>query len=77
MLIQIVRTDNHDDYVQNFILDHLIETQGVVKFKRVTGWVTIGKDEIRESKRARVFKGSDRRKVNDSIFVRKCRRVKP
>lgn len=74
MLIQIVRTNNHYDYVMNFILDHLIASKGIVKFKRTTGWVTIGKDQIRESKRDSVFNGTERRMVNDSIFARKCRR---
>ena len=51
MLIHVVRADNHYDYVKGFILDHLIELRDIVKFKRSTGWVTVGEDPIRESKR--------------------------
>jgi hypothetical protein len=61
MLIHIVRIDNRYDYVKDFILDILIEAKEIVKFKRRTGWVTIGVDPIRERKRDRVFTGTDRR----------------
>ena len=74
MLIQVIRTGNQFDYVKNFMLDILIESKRIVKFKRSTGWVTIGADPIRESKRDNVFKGIDRIAVNDSIFVREYRR---
>jgi hypothetical protein len=63
MLIHIVRTDNRYDYVKDFILDILIESKEIVKFKRSTGWVTIGVDPIRRSKRHSVFNGTDRRAV--------------
>jgi hypothetical protein len=49
MLIPILRTDDHFDYVKEFILDNLIESKKIVKFKRVSGWVTIGKDATRKS----------------------------
>jgi len=60
MLIPILRTDNHYDYVKEFILDNLIELKEVVKFKRITGWVTIGTDTVREIRRS---SGVDRRKT--------------
>jgi hypothetical protein len=53
MLIPILRTDSNYDYVKGFILDGLIESKEVVKFKRITGWVTIGSDMIRTNKRMR------------------------
>jgi len=55
MLIHVVRTGNHYDYVKDFVLDSLIESRGIVKFKRCTGWVTIGIDPIRGHKRNRPF----------------------
>ena len=67
MLIHIIRTGNHYDYVKNFILDNLIESKAIVKFKRFTGWVTIGADPIRTSKRDCLFRGTDRR-VNNSAL---------
>jgi hypothetical protein len=63
MLIHIVRTDNRYDYVKDFILDILIKSKEIVKFKRSTGWVTIGVDPIRQSKQDSVFDGTDRRAV--------------
>ena len=51
MLIPILRTDNHYDFVKDFILDSLIESKGIIKFKRNTGWVTLGSDRIRSAKR--------------------------
>jgi hypothetical protein len=61
MLIHVMRTGNHYDYIKDYFLDSLIRSKGIVKFKRSTGWVTIGVDPIRERKRDRVFNGTDRR----------------
>ena len=55
MLIHIIRTGNHYDYVKDLILDSLIESQTIVKFKRATGWGTIGTDPIRTSRRDSAF----------------------
>jgi hypothetical protein len=51
LLIHVIRTDNHYDYVKDFMLDLLIASKEVAKFKRSSGWVTIGVDPIRMSKR--------------------------
>jgi hypothetical protein len=67
MLIQIVRSDNRCDSVEGFMLDGLIETNDVVKFKRGTEWVTIGQHQIRKRNSESVFK-KERRAVNDSFF---------
>jgi hypothetical protein len=77
MLIQVLRTGNIYDYVKDFMLDSLIESQGIVKFRRNTGWVTIGADPIRKNKRDSLFNDTDRIAVNDSIFVREYRRDNP
>ena len=58
MLIHVIRTDNHYDYVKDFMLDLLISKDEIVKFERSSGWVTIGIDSIREKKRDRTFKAS-------------------
>jgi hypothetical protein len=63
MLIHIMRKGNYYDYVKDYFLDSLIRSKGIVKFKRSTGWVTIGVDPIRGSKRDSVFNGTDRRAV--------------
>ncbi len=61
MLLQVVRTGNRYDYVKDFMLDSLIESKGIVRFKRTSGWVTLGVDRIRRSKRDNAAGGSDTR----------------
>lgn len=61
MLLQVVRTGNRYDYVKDFMLDSLIESKGIVGFKRTSGWVTLGVDQIRRSKRDNAAGGSDTR----------------
>ena len=77
MLIQVLRTGNRYDYVKDFMLDSLIESQGIVKFRRNTGWVTIGADPVRKNKRDSLFNDTDKIAVNDSIFVHEYRRDNP
>jgi hypothetical protein len=66
MLIPILRTDNHFDFVKEYVLDSLIESEEIVKFKRITGWVTIATDRVRAIKRSAVAAGIDieRRRLN-------------
>ena len=71
----VMRTDNHYDCVNDFMLDGLIKSKEIVKFKRNTAWVTVGEVPIRAGKRDRVFNGTDRLAINDSIFVREHRRA--
>jgi hypothetical protein len=68
----VVCTDNHYDYVSDFMLDSLIKSKQIVKFKRNTEWVNVGSAPIRGNKQNRVFNStnSNRLAVNDSIFVR-------
>ena len=68
----VIRTDNHYDYVNDFMLDSLIKSKQIVKFKRNTGWVNVKENQIRDSKQDRVFNGtnSNRLAINDFIFVR-------
>jgi hypothetical protein len=63
MLIHIIRNDNHYDYVKDYMLDRLIESHGIVKFKRTSGWVTLGEDLVRGCMRDSIFCGTDRRAV--------------
>jgi hypothetical protein len=59
MLIPILRNDNQFDYVKGFILDSLIESKAILKFKRITGWVTIATDAIRTGTRRKKFISND------------------
>jgi hypothetical protein len=52
MLIPIKYPDNRLDYVKDTALDYLIESNKIIEFKRSSGWVRIGVDEIRNSKRS-------------------------
>ena len=71
----VVRTDNHYDYVNDYMLDSMIKSNDIVKFKRNTAWVTVGAVPMRANKRDRVFNGTDRLAINDSIFVREYRKA--
>ena len=56
MLIQVNYPDNRFDYVKENILDTLIETKQITKFRRSTGWVTLGLDPVRAAKREYTYK---------------------
>jgi len=56
MLIQVNYPDNRFDYVKENILDALIETKKITRFRRSTGWVTLGLDPIRTAKREHTYK---------------------
>ena len=77
MLIQVMRTGNRYDYVKDYMLDSLIESKAIVRFKRRTGWVAIGADPIRRNKRDSLSDDTDRIEVNDSTYVREYRRTDP
>ena len=47
MLIQVLYDDNRYDYVKGFQLDRLLEVKKVQKFKRSSGWGTVGVDPVR------------------------------
>jgi hypothetical protein len=70
MLIQVLRTGNCYDYVKDSMLDSLIESKGIVQFRRRTGWVTVGADPIRSKKRDSLFNDTDRIAVHDSTQIR-------
>jgi hypothetical protein len=60
MLIQVLYEDNRYDYVKGFQLDRLLEVKKVQKFKRSSGWVTVGVDPIRWMK-SPSYDGEERR----------------
>lgn len=51
MLIQVNFSDGRNDYVKGFVLDKLIESKEITRFRRTSGWVTLGADPVRTSKR--------------------------
>jgi hypothetical protein len=73
----VIRNDNHYDYVNDVMLDSLIESKQIVKFKRNTKWVNVQTAPVRSNKKDRVFNGtnSNRLAINDSIFIREYRKA--
>jgi hypothetical protein len=65
MLIQVIYADNHHDFVKPNILDSLIELRKISKFKRSSGWVTVGEDPVRRARRdTSCFSSNDSRKIS-------------
>ena len=56
MLIQVNYTDNRFDFVKDHILDTLIEKKQITRFRRSSGWVTLGLDPVRVRKREYTYK---------------------
>ena len=65
----VMRNDNHYDYVNDTMLNSLIKSREIVKFKRNTEWIKVGAAPISGNEQNRVFNGN-KLAVNDSIFVR-------
>jgi hypothetical protein len=65
----VVRNDNHYDCVNDTMLDGLIKSREIVKFKRNTEWVKVGAAPIRDNQHNSAYNGNDKLAVNDSIFV--------
>lgn len=64
MLIQIEYDDNKFDFVKNDQLDNLLKKHRIHRFKRGSGWVTVGVDPIRTKRNGLDFYYStERRKV--------------
>jgi len=61
MLLQ-VEYDNHKfDYVKNTQLDSLLEMHKIQRFKRISGWVTVGVDPIRTRRNILNYDAPERR----------------
>lgn len=63
MLIQVSYDDEKYDYVKDFMLDRLIQSGTISRFRRSSGWVQIGVDPIRTQKREN-YNGEERRTAN-------------
>ncbi len=60
MLIKVIYSDNTADMVKNYLLEGLITSGRIVAFRRSDGWVTIGRDPVRQGRRE--YDGLERRK---------------
>jgi len=70
----VMRNDKHYDCVNDLMLDGLIKSKKIVKFKSNTEWVNAGAAPARNNKPDSVFHDSNRLAINDSIFVRADRK---
>jgi len=61
MLIQVLYPGMQHDYVKDFMLDTLVETGRIIKFRRSSGWVTIGVDPVRSRTGGGAYAGVERR----------------
>ncbi len=73
MLIPVIYKNGNHDQVKDFMLPKLINDNGIAKFKRSSGWVTIGLDRIRDMGKTRPYPGEERRQneigTNDLIDI--------
>lgn len=61
MLIQVNYTDDRYDFVKDFMLETLIASGAIAKFRRSSGWVQIGVDPIRKARPGTSYQGMERR----------------
>ncbi len=59
-------------YVRNDDLDELIETRGIISFRRSSGWVEIGKDPVRTKRTSDEYVGPERRDGGLKMHCLKC-----
>lgn len=71
MLIHVMYPGNNYDYVKEFMLDDLIKTGNIVKFRRSSGWVSLGSDHLRTEKRQSFYNGVEKRAVGAHFAPRK------
>jgi len=62
MLIPVVLKDGHEELVRKDELQFLLFSKQVVFFKRLGGWVVIGRDKMRDLKVP--YNGVERRQHN-------------
>lgn len=62
-LIDVVYLDGTESTVSNDVLDVLIATQKIIRFKRSSGWVDIihGQASLRDYRSTGTYKGPERR----------------
>ncbi|PLX97853.1 MAG: hypothetical protein C0623_14365 [Desulfuromonas sp.] len=61
MMVRVMYHDGMTEMVRAPVLQHLIETGRIHKFRRSGGWVILGVDPVRIGMQGR-FRGADRRR---------------
>jgi len=68
MLIEVFYPGMQHDYVKDFMLNSLIDNGKIIRFRRSSGWVTLGVDPVRDVKKRTEYDGVDRRASHHSDF---------
>lgn len=63
MLIQVMYPDSRYDYVKDFMLENLIESGRIARFRRRDGWAAPGIDPVRSTTPSRPYAGTERRQA--------------
>jgi len=64
MMIQVQYTDGRHDMVKAHILERLLDSHRLARFRRSAGWVVVGKDPVRRKTSALLTpRPGDRRRV--------------
>ena len=63
MVIRVQYNDNRYDMVKDFWLDEMIASNSISRFYRNDGWVTIGVDPVRGTKKDVSYSGPERRRI--------------
>ena len=63
MLIQVNYTDDRYDFVKDFMLETLITSGAIARFRRTTGWVQVGVDPVRQVRTTSPYGGFERRSL--------------
>lgn len=71
MLIRVMYPGNTYDYVREFMLNTLIETGKIVKFRRSGGWVPIAEGHVRSESLQHSYRGTERRVISTAKFIPK------
>lgn len=65
MMVRVMYRDRKYDMVNASLLDKLITSGRILKFQRVEGWITIGKDPLRGS--GGIYTGPERRQGKQAL----------
>ena len=68
MLTRVVYSDGSHDFVNGYFLTSLIESKGIIRFKRFDGWVTVPSQDVRNAGNKSGYDGPERRRHRDRLY---------
>ncbi|MBI1921309.1 MAG: hypothetical protein HYS23_09555 [Geobacter sp.] len=72
MRIIVQYRDNTFKHVQNQLLDDLIDAGEIMAFRRSSGWVEIGRDQLRSKRAQPNYAGLERRALPEQASCLTC-----